>query len=148
MLVRDYMIQSVSTWDDNATLLDAALLIRRTGKRHVPIVASGTGKVVGIVSDRDVLRLAPSVLSPVSEDEYNEMFQNTPIKKAMTLNPIVVRSDAPLSEAVQVLYSKRVSGLLVVDDGDLKGIITTTDMLNVLNEMLTGADKSKSAAEM
>jgi len=148
MLVRDYMTQSVTTVADDGSLLDAALVIRRTGKRHVPIISAQTGQVVGIVSDRDVLRLAPSVLSPVTEDEYNDMFQKTPIKKAMTPNPIIVRSDAPLSEAVQTLYSKRVSGLLVVDDGELKGVITTTDMLNVLNEMLTGADKSKSAAEM
>ena len=148
MLVRDYMTQSVTTLRDDACLLDAALLIRRTGKRHVPIVSAETGKVVGIVSDRDVARLAPSMLSQVTEDEYNTMFESTPISRAMTKNPISVRSDADITEAVQTLYAKKISGLLVVDNGELKGIITVTDMLNLLSELLTGADKSKSAAEM
>lgn len=138
MLVRDYMTTSVTTLKDDACLLDAALLIRRTGKRHVPILSAKDGKVVGIVSDRDVSRLAPSMLTQQNEEEYNQIFENTPITTGMTRNPICVRPDAPVAEAVQTLYAKKVSGLLVVEDGALKGIITVTDMLNLLNEMLAG----------
>src|SRR5262245_32991990 len=139
MLVRDYMTQTVTTLRDDACLLDAALLIRRTGKRHVPVVSAETGKVVGIVSDRDVSRLAPSMLSTMSEDEYKLIFEKTPITRAMTTNPISVGSGARIEEAVQLLYAKRISGLLVVDGGELKGIITVTDMLGLLNELLTGS---------
>ena len=76
MLVRDYMTTTLTTLNDDARLLDAALLIRRTGRRHVPIVSAATGKLVGIVSDRDVSRLAPSILSGQSEEEYNRIFED------------------------------------------------------------------------
>jgi|SRR3954464_2717894 acetoin utilization protein AcuB len=136
MLVRDHMTSNLTTLNDDARLLDAALLIRRTGRRHVPILSAETGKVVGIISDRDVLRLAPSVLSQHTEEEYNEVFERTPIQLAMTKSPITVRPDAPVIEAVQELFSKKISAVLVADDNGLQGIITVTDMLGLLNEML------------
>ena len=58
MLVRDYMTSTVTTLTVEACLLDAALLIRRTGKHYVPVVSSD-GKAIGIISDRDVARLVP-----------------------------------------------------------------------------------------
>jgi acetoin utilization protein AcuB len=144
MFVRDYMTRNVTTLPDDSKLLDAALMIRRTGKRHVPIVSAQTGKVVGIVSDRDILRLSPSVLTAASsEEDYNQVFEDTPITKAMTANPISVSPDAPISEAVDVLNTKKISAVLVAQDGDLKGILTVTDMLGLLNELLAGGDKPR-----
>lgn len=145
MLVRDYMTTSVTTLPDDSKLLDAALMIRRTGKRHVPIVSAETGKVVGILSDRDVSRLAPSILSQQSEEEYNEIFENTPITLAMTKDPISIGPDASIAEAVQVLYTKKISGLLVMENGELKGIVTVTDMLGLLSELLNEKANPQSA---
>src|SRR3954468_19970323 len=139
MLVRDYMSRNVTTLPDDARLIDAALLIRRTGKRHVPIVSATTGKLVGIISDRDVSRLAPSMLSEHSEEEYNRVFESTPIIKAMTKDPITVTSDANVLDAVQLLYAKKISGLCVMKGKELEGIITITDMLAVLIEILGGS---------
>src|SRR5882724_9285409 len=59
--VSAYMTRNVTTLRNDSHLLDAALLIRRTGKRHVPILDEN-GKLVGIISDRDVSRLSPSML--------------------------------------------------------------------------------------
>ena len=139
MIVRDYMTRNVTTLPDDARLLDAALLIRRTGKRHVPIVSNATGKVVGIISDRDVSRLAPSILSAQSEEEYNRIFEATPITKAMTPNPITVKPETPILEAVQIFYEKKVSGLCVMQGDELQGIITLTDMLALMIELLGGS---------
>jgi acetoin utilization protein AcuB len=139
MLVRDYMSRNVTTLPDDARLIDAALLIRRTGKRHVPIVSAETGKLVGILSDRDVSRLAPSVLSERNEEEYNRIFEATSIAQAMTKEPITIASDATVHDAVQLLYSKKISGLCVMKGQELEGIITVTDMLAVLIEMLGGS---------
>jgi CBS domain-containing protein len=135
MLVRDHMTSNLTTLSDDARLIDAALLIRRTGKRHVPIIATGTGELVGIVSDRDILRAAPSALNS-NEDEYNELFEQTPVTVAMTRSPLTIRPDAPVIEAVQQLYAKKISSILVADETGLKGILTVTDMLGLLNEML------------
>lgn len=135
-LVRDYMTSTLTTLNTEATLLDAALLMRRTGKRHVPIVDMN-GKAVGIISDRDVSRLAPSVLSSVTQEDYNKVFETTPITRAMTKDPISVAPDAPLRQAAKILHTKKISSLLVIDKEKLVGIITTTDMLGLLNQLLS-----------
>lgn len=135
MLVRDYMTLKVSSLRDDATLLDAALLIRHSGKRHVPIL-SDDGAVVGIISDRDVSRLAPSMLARMSEEEYNEIFEKTPVVKAMTKNPVTIEANAPVDNAVEILYGKKIGALPVVENGQLVGIITITDMLELLHELL------------
>lgn len=143
MFVRDYMTRNVTTLADDAKLLDAALMIRRTGKRHVPIISAENGKVVGIISDRDILRLTPSILSgDTTEEEYNRVFEDTPITQAMTKNPLSITPDAPVAEAVQMLYSKKIGAVLAMEDGDLKGILTVSDMLGLLSELLTGGNKS------
>lgn len=147
MRVRDYMTTSVTTLHDDARLLDAALLIRRTGKRHVPILTA-TGKVVGIISDRDVSRLAPSMLAQMTPEDYNRIFEATPITVAMTKNPMIVSPDSPVSEAVALLYTKKIGALLAVEDGKLVGILTVNDMLGLLNELLTGPQTSTEASSL
>jgi acetoin utilization protein AcuB len=147
MLVRDYMTSSVSTLNDDAVLLDAALLIRRTGKRHIPILSAQDGKVVGIISDRDVARLGPSILANQSQEEYNQIFEKTPISKAMTKDPITIAPDAPVSEVVQILFNKKIGAVLVTEDGMLKGIITISDMLGLLNELLMNQQSSGAFAD-
>jgi acetoin utilization protein AcuB len=148
MLVRDYMTTSVTTLPDDSKLLDAALLIRRTGKRHVPIVSAETGKVVGIISDRDVSRLAPSILSKQSQEEYNQVFENTPITLAMTKNPLGISPSAPIAEAAQLLYTKKIGALLAVEDGELKGILSVSDLLGLLNELLAGNKSTDASSGM
>jgi len=144
MLVRDYMTTAVSSLGEEACLLDAALMIRRSGKRHVPVVTP-ENKVVGIISDRDVSRLAPSLLSGLTPEEYNRVFETTPIVRVMTKNPITIRPEAPIDEAVTLLHAKRIGALPVVENDKLVGILTITDMLGLLHELL--ARQSRSAPE-
>jgi acetoin utilization protein AcuB len=136
--VRDYMTSTVTTLTSEARLLDAALLIRRTGRRHVPIVDE-TGTLVGIISDRDVSRMAPSMLARMTPDEYNQIFEGTPITVAMTKNPITVGPDTPIRDAVQIFYEKKIGALVVTEAEKVVGILTVTDMLGLLNELLTGS---------
>lgn len=143
MFVRDYMTRNVTTLSDDSKLLDAALMIRRTGKRHVPIISAQTGKVVGIVSDRDILRLTPSVLSgETTEDEYNRVFEETPISKVMTRDPFTVTPDTLVAEAARLMLDKKIGAVLAMEGEDLTGILTVTDMLGLLNELLTEGNRS------
>ena len=134
--VRDYMTRNVTTLKDDCCLLDAALMIRRTGKRHVPIV-NAEGKLVGIISDRDVSRLSPSMLSQVSPEEYNRVFEGTAIAMAMTTEPITVTPETLMREAVDLIFSRRISALPVIENGNLVGILTVSDLLGLLNQMLS-----------
>ena len=134
--VSAYMTRNVTTLRNDSHLLDAALLIRRTGKRHVPVI-SAEGKVLGIISDRDVSRLAPSVLSPLSSEEYNRIFEGTSVTLAMTKDPVTIHPDAPVQQAVQIMSSRKFSSVLVTEsDGKLVGIITVSDLLSLLGQLL------------
>lgn len=143
--VRDYMTTNVTTLNDQSRLLDAALLIRRTGKRHVPIV-DDAGKPVGIISDRDVSRMAPSMLSRMTPDEYNQIFEATPITVAMTKNPITAPPDLPIRDAVALLYAKKIGAIVVVDREKIVGILTVTDMLGLLNALLAEGQSASAGA--
>jgi CBS domain-containing protein len=135
MLVRDYMTSSVNSLNEDACLLDAALMIRHSGKRHVPVVTA-ENKVVGILSERDVSRLSPSMLARVTQEEYQRIFEGTPIKQVMTKNPITIAPGAPIAEAVAVLHAKKIGALPVVENEKLVGILTISDMLGLLHKLL------------
>jgi acetoin utilization protein AcuB len=145
MLVRNYMTTKVSSLRDDVHLLEAALLIRRTGKRHVPVL-DAEGAVVGIITDRDVARMAPSLLGRITPEEYNAVFEMTPIRRAMTANPITVTPQTAMREVVSLLCSKRIGALPVVENGKLVGIVTRSDALGLLNELLAQAESSSGQA--
>lgn len=134
------MTQAVTSLTVDARLLDAALLIRRTGKRHVPVVDS-EGKAVGIISDRDVHRLAPSDLSPIAPEERKRIFESTPITLAMTKDPICIAPDAPVRQAVEIMNGRKISSVLVTaPDNKLVGIITVTDILKLADSLLKASE--------
>jgi acetoin utilization protein AcuB len=136
MKVSDYMVQEVTTLDEQTRLLDAVLLIRRSGKRHIPVV-DAEGKPVGLVTDRDIARVAPSMLAPMKAEAYNQLFESTPVTKAMSHPPVSIKPNAPIVEAVDMLHMHKVGALVVVNDaGILVGILTVTDMLGLLHELL------------
>ena len=139
--VRDYMTPDPQTLDVQNTLLDAVLLIRRAELRHIPILQDG--RIVGILTDRDVGRVAPSVLSPVSPQEYNRFFEETRVGKVMTRNPVSIAPEAPLAEAVNLVYKNKLGCLLVLDGDRLIGIITVSDMLRALYDLVSSSDSAE-----
>ena len=134
-LVRDFMTYSVTTVNDDTMLLEAALLLHRTGRRHLPII-NADGKAVGILSDRDLKRLTPSVLTPVSLEDQNRIFNETPITAAMTKDPITVLPDTTIRQAVDLMVGRKISCVLVEEKDKLVGILTITDVLGLLARLL------------
>ena len=133
--VKDYMNSSVSTLKPEDRLLDADLLIRRASVRHLPVLSDG--RLVGLLTERDVRRFAPSILHS-TPDEYNEIFEATVVGTVMTKDVKTIRPDASLAEAAALLYSERLGCLPVVDGDELVGILTRTDILRFANDVLNG----------
>ena len=135
--VRDYMTPAPQTLGVENSLLDAVLMLRRSNVRHIPIMEDDL--VVGVLSDRDIARLAPSLLVPVSPDYYNRVFEETKLAKVMSRNPTTTNAEAPLAEAVDLIVTQRLGCLPVLEDGRLVGIITISDMLRALRDVMTSA---------
>lgn len=137
-LVRNFMTSPAKSIARDARLLDAALALRSTGFRHLPIVEGE--RLVGIITDRDINRFTPSLLSNITPEEYNAIFENTPLERVMTRNPLSVAPDTPLREAAAILYEKKLGCLPVVENERLVGIVTVTDMLGVLLRFLATSE--------
>lgn len=135
-LVRDFMSAPVTTIPHDARLLEAALALRRTGFRHLAIVNGD--QLVGIITDRDVHRYAPSMLGNLSQEEYNSIFEETPLERVMTRNPQTITPATSVREAVKMMHERKLGCLPVVDQDRLVGIITTSDMLGLLHKIIAG----------
>jgi CBS domain-containing protein len=125
--VGDLMSTALLYLHERDSLEQAHLSMRAAGVRHIPVVDSGR-RVVGILSDRDILRA-------MAEDTLDR-----PVSAAMTREVRTVRPDTPAHEAARVLLEHKIGSLPVVgDDEQLVGIITETDFLRVACEALGGA---------
>jgi len=128
------MTAPVTSLPSTARLLEAGLLLRSGRIRHIPIIDDG--QLVGILSDRDIQRCTPSMLTRVSAEEYNAIFENTPVSRVMTREPQHVSPDTPLHTVAELLRAHKLGCLPVVENGKVVGIITKDDMLAALVRLL------------
>jgi len=134
-LVREIMTSELTTLNHDASLLDAVLLMRSSGFRHLPVVNGD--RLVGILSDRDVQRASPSIFGKMTPEEYNRIFETTAIEKVMAKEITTVRPDTPVTEVVKMMHESKFGSVPVVEgDNKLVGIVTTTDLLGLLSKML------------
>lgn len=141
--VRDVMTTPVVSITSKTSLLDAALLLRGSSTRHLPVVEDG--RLVGLLTDRDLQRCAPSRLIPITEDAYNEVFAKTLVERVMTRAPQTVSSMTPLKEAVSLMQQTKYGCLPVVDNEALVGILTRGDLIDTLEYLLNGNPIGKGA---
>jgi acetoin utilization protein AcuB len=135
------MTYEVVTVEPTSLLLDAALTLRAGSIRHLLVIENGL--LVGVLSDRDVQRCAPSRLMPVSEEDYNAVFADTIVNRVMTRNPETVSSTTPLAAAITIMQQSRFGCLPVVDDDKLVGLLTRSDLVDALQRVLLGKSLAK-----
>jgi acetoin utilization protein AcuB len=123
LTVRDVMVTGPVTVRPHETARHAYRLMRDHRFRHLPVVEDG--QLVGILSDRD---LRPVLLSPT--------LARARVGELMSENLTTVGPDALVEEAASLLVVKKIGCLPVVADGRLVGIVTETDLLGVLVELL------------
>jgi acetoin utilization protein AcuB len=123
------------------TPVDAALKRMREEKvRRFPVV-NENGKLVGIVSDKDLLYAAPSPATSLSIYELHYLYSRITIEQVMTQDVITVEEDDPLEEAARIMVDNKIGGLPVMREGKLVGIITETDIFKTFMEMLGARDQ-------
>lgn len=125
--VRDFMTPNVETLGPDSTMEEAVMLEMRRRIRHIPILDHG--KLVGILTDRDLKRAMPSLLTGTDRDVHERVLKTTRVAQIMTKSPATVTPDAALREAVRILVEKKFGALPVVEHGVLVGILTETDVL-------------------
>ena len=140
MLVKNWMSKPVISADVTDTIKTANILLAKHKIRSLPVLENG--KLVGIVTDRDLKRV--SISDNAGLEEHELIYMNTRIKvgEIMTKNPIVISPNLTMEQVAKVLYSKKISGLPVVDDsGRLVGMISQGDVFRLLISVTGIEDK-------
>ena len=139
LLVENWMNPNVITVDADDSMLDATKLLKEHSIRHLPVLEKG--KLVGVITDRDLKRASPSDATTLEAHELLYLIANIKVREIMTRNPITVPYNFTIEEAAEILLQAKISGMPVVDkDGDVIGTITQTDLFKVLIS-LTGVGK-------
>jgi len=139
MIVSNWMSKNVITVDVDDSMHDAMKRMKEKNIRMLPVLKKG--KLVGVVTDRDIKRASASDATTLDVHELLYLVSKIKVQNIMTKNPITVPQNFTVEETAEVLLKHKISGVPVVDqNGQLVGIITQTDLFRVLIS-LTGVSK-------
>ena len=139
MLVKNWMNRKIITVNADDCMLDATKALKEHDIRMLPVLKDG--KLVGVVTDRDLKRASASDATTLEAHELLYIIANIKIEEIMTRDPFTVFHDHTVEEAAEILLKNKISGAPVVGvAGEVVGIITQTDIFRVLIS-LTGVGK-------
>jgi acetoin utilization protein AcuB len=140
MLVKERMSQPVITVPPDMPIMDVLNLMKSKQIRRTPVVDKKR-RLVGIVSDKDILNAAPSDATSLSIWELNHLISRILVKDVMTKKVLTVTEDTPIEEAAYLMAENKIGGLPVMRNGELVGLITETDLFKIFLELM-GARES------
>jgi len=135
MLVKDRMSHPVITVTPQESLDDAAAIMTREHISRLPVVDK-RGKMVGIISEKQIIRFSPSKATTLDVYEIQGAMNRIPVEKVMTRELITITPDTPIEEAARIMVDKEISGIPVVISDSLVGIIAETDLFKAFLEVL------------
>ncbi len=140
MLVSRRMSSPVITVSENTPIMEALELMRRQKIRRTPVVDK-KGKMIGIISDKDLLNAGPSEATTLSVWEVNYLLAKLLVKDVMTKKVLTVTEDTPIEEAAYIMAENKIGGLPVMRDKELVGLITETDLFKIFLELMGARDE-------
>ncbi len=127
MLIKDWMTQDPVTITEDTSMIKAIHIMKERRFRRLPVVTAG--KLVGMVTDRDLKEAAPSKATTLDVHELYYLLAELQVKEIMSHNPLSVSQDDTVEHAAQIMLDHTISGLPVVDaHGGVVGIITQSDV--------------------
>lgn len=128
--VKEWMSSPAITCSPNTPISEAHQIMKEKGVRRL-IVVEGQ-KPAGVVTIGDVREASPSDAVTLSIWELNYLWAQLTVGKVMTRNPLSVTSQTPILDAAEMMLEHKVSGLPVVDNGQVVGVITESDIFRML----------------
>jgi CBS domain-containing protein len=133
MLIKDVMTHQVETVGRNDDLLMLDELMRSRHLRHLPVIEDG--KIVGIVTQRDLFKAAMSSAMGYGEKAQHQFLHSVRVKEIMMYPVTTVTPETELQEAVRMIMEKGIGCLPVVEGTKLVGMVTKTNLLRYLHSV-------------
>ena len=119
--INNFMTRNIKSIQSNTSVKDASKIMYES---HIPsLVVQDSEEILGIVTYEDI-----AVALTIYENK-----PETEIKEIMSSPIISVKSDASILDAVELMLAKKIHELPVIDDGKIKGIISSTDLIVLLS---------------
>ncbi|MRH99068.1 CBS domain-containing protein [Kriegella sp. EG-1] len=129
--ISEIMTKNVITLNTSDNLDTAELLFKKNKIRHIPVISGK--EVIGMLSLTDLLRISFADAVDEEDDSVETIVYNMfTIEQVMAKNLISVASTTTIKEVAQILAKKEFHAIPVIDNGELSGIVTTTDLINYL----------------
>jgi acetoin utilization protein AcuB len=138
MSVRDIMSKTVVTVEMDDKLRTVKEIFDHMKFHHLLVVEAG--KLIGVVSDRDLLKALSPKLGTISESEKDAATLNKRVHQIMTRNPMSLHPEASVLDAVNMFNTHRISCIPIVDiDRQPVGLLSWRDILKALATRHHGA---------
>ncbi|SHH48698.1 CBS and ACT domain-containing protein [Desulforamulus hydrothermalis] len=132
MFVKDCMTTSPITIAKSTPILEALEKMKKLKIRQLPV--TDKGRLVGLVTERELLTVTPSPATTLSVFEMNYLLSKMLVSEVMQKNPITVTPDTTIEEAALIMRENKIGSLLVMEADELVGIITQTDIFDAFIE--------------
>jgi acetoin utilization protein AcuB len=139
MFVGDRMSRPVISVSPDAPINDVLAMFKNEHIRRAPVIKNG--KLVGIVTETDLVNASPSTATTLSIWEMHYLISKVNVKNVMSKKVITVGRDTPIEEAARIMADKKIGGMPVVDGDRVVGMITETDLFKIFLELMGARDK-------
>ncbi|MEE4240877.1 MAG: CBS and ACT domain-containing protein [Desulfopila sp.] len=141
MYVGRIMRTKLITVTPGTSLEDASILIKKKKIDHLPVV-NESGRLVGILSDRDLKQYWASPATTLSTHELNYLLQQVIVEMIMVKTVITISPNTTIERAALIMQENDINALPVMENDTLVGIITSTDVMGVLLSAIGISDDS------
>lgn len=135
MIIADRMRKNPITASPEMSISEASAKMKSEKIHRMPVL-DDEKHLVGIISEKDILLAAPSPASTLSTYEINYLLSRLKVKNIMSRNPLTITKETTVEEAVKLISENDLSCLPVMEDGYLIGIVSKSNLLKILLEML------------
>lgn len=140
MLVKERMTRNPYTISPDMPVEEALRRMREVHVRRFPVLDKA-GKLVGIVSEKDLLYASPSPATSLSIYEMHYLLSRLTVGEVMTKEVITVDENTLVEEAARIMADKKIGAVPVMRGETMVGIITETDLFKLFLELLGARDK-------
>lgn len=125
--LKDHMTRKLITIEKSASIHEAHRLMNNFWIRHLPVMDQDEEFIIGMLSERDLLKAK-------SQDDEVQSVMSTPIR--------TFEIDTPLKDVVEAMIAEKISAFLITKGDEVVGIITSEDLLVVLDQLLKNEDST------